>query len=126
VTQLAKLPKSHGIYLAATKERTVGGRSRIHNEATDPAARLRIVSRSVSGTHKDLLVRIFHGTGPCVADRSIAAVVMDNFFEACILASNEQPSRSKRARSRFVDDAAVDSDDEDELVETGSIEVDTD
>jgi hypothetical protein len=43
---------------------------------------------------------------------------MDKFLEACTLiqedTSDEQPSRSKRARSRFVDDAAVNSDDEDE------------
>ena len=113
VTMLAKPLKSHGIYVAATNERAVidgGGRRRIYT-TKPPTQQLAFAlchDRYRERT-KDLLARIFHGSGRCVADRSIAAIVMDKLLEACTLTSDEQPSRS-----RFVDDNAVDSYDEDE------------
>jgi hypothetical protein len=60
VTMPTQLLKCDGIDERACRYRVRDLPLYTYNEANDPAARLRIVSRSVSGT--------FYGTGPCVTD----------------------------------------------------------
>jgi hypothetical protein len=122
VTMLAKLLRCHGRDVVATNERAVvegWSRRRIYTtKAPIQQLAFALCHDRYGERTKNLLARMFHGSGPCIADRSIAALVTDKLLEACTLlqedTSDEKSSRSKRARSRSINNAGIDSDDKDE------------